>query len=98
MAKIIAKPLAQIEKCLSWYLQPSVNAESWDNVGLLVGSGKFSKEAKSVQTILLCNDLTLKVVEEAIEKKTDLIIAYHPPMFRPLKTIGYNSWKVIFYS
>ena len=35
----------------------------------------------------------LPLVEEALEKQADLIISYHPPIFRPLKRITQKSWK-----
>jgi len=33
------------------------------------------------------------VMDEAIEKKTDLIISYHPPLFQPIKSITSHAWK-----
>lgn len=42
---------------------------------------------RDIKTILLTNDLTENVMIEAIEKNTDLIISYHPPVFSPLKKI-----------
>lgn len=54
----------------------------YDNSGLQIGSYK-----KSVQRILLCLDLTPQVVKEAIDHSVDLIVAHHPPLFRPLKRI-----------
>ena len=59
-----------------------------DNVGLQVGS------AENVLTnILLCLDLTEKVVEDAIKRKCSLIISHHPLLFRPLKKIDTQSDK-----
>lgn len=48
-----------------------------------------SSEANTVDTsrILLTIDLTQSVAEEAIEKKTNLVLAYHPFIFRGLKLI-----------
>jgi dinuclear metal center YbgI/SA1388 family protein len=85
--------LASVEQALNGWLKPKVFAESWDNVGLLMGSGRSTREEKNVSNILLCNDLTTKVVKEAISSKSDLIIAYHPPIFSPLKAVAYGSWK-----
>ena len=65
-------------------------AESWDNVGLLIEPSS----PKSVTKIGLCNDLTLDVMNEMVEAKADLIIAYHPPIFRPLKALRQSQWKV----
>ena len=68
---------------------PSSLAESWDNVGLLIEpSGE-----KAVKTVFLTNDLTEPVLEEAIQSNTDLIISYHPPLFRPFKRLTSKSWK-----
>ena len=69
---------------------PSHLAGSWDNVGLLIEpSGE-----KTVKKILLTNDLTEPVMNESLKKETDLILSYHPPIFRPLKRITSKSWKV----
>lgn len=32
-------------------------------------------------------------MEEALQKKADLILSYHPPIFRPLKHITWKTWK-----
>ncbi|ODV96129.1 hypothetical protein PACTADRAFT_41068 [Pachysolen tannophilus NRRL Y-2460] len=63
--------------------------KTWDNTGLLVDSS--STEAITTTTdinILLTIDLTKSVVDEAIKLKTDLILAYHPFIFRGLKAIN----------
>ncbi|XP_060137624.1 NIF3-like protein 1 isoform X1 [Zootoca vivipara] len=64
-------------------------AESWDNVGLLVEPSP----PHSVRTLFLTNDLTEEVMEEALQKKADLILSYHPPIFQPLKRITWKTWK-----
>ncbi|MCB9852986.1 MAG: Nif3-like dinuclear metal center hexameric protein [Phycisphaerales bacterium] len=61
-------------------IAPTWLAADWDNVGLLVGS-----EDWPAKRILLTIDLTPEVATEAIEKKTDVVIAYHPPIFRAVK-------------
>lgn len=71
---------------------PKSLAESWDNVGLLVEP----VTKKNVRKILLTNDLTEDVMEEAVNLCTDLIISYHPPIFAPLKSITGRTWKVRF--
>ncbi|XP_055911595.1 NIF3-like protein 1 [Eupeodes corollae] len=65
-------------------------AEKWDNVGLLI---EPYQKKEVIKNIFLTNDLTLNVMEEAMEKKADLIISYHPPIFAPLKRISQNNWK-----
>ncbi|MDA1027235.1 MAG: Nif3-like dinuclear metal center hexameric protein, partial [Planctomycetota bacterium] len=63
-------------------IAPVQLAEDWDNVGLLVGStGDLARR------VLLCIDLTEAVLDEAVRKKIDAIVAYHPPIFSPRKTI-----------
>ena len=54
---------------------PRELAESWDNVGLLVGD----PEAE-VRRVLVALDVTPQVVAEAIEKGCQLIAAHHPVM------------------
>jgi dinuclear metal center YbgI/SA1388 family protein len=63
-------------------IAPTRYAEPWDNVGLLVGDTD-QKIGKALLTI----DYTPVVAEEARVKKCDCIIAYHPPIFEPLKRI-----------
>lgn len=64
-------------------------AASWDNVGLLVEP----TQPKVVSSVLLTNDLTEDVMEEALRLNTDLIVTYHPLIFVPLKSITTQSWK-----
>ena len=71
-------------------LAPLTLAESWDNVGLLVEPS----QPKTINKILLTNDLTESVMDEAIASSIDLIYSYHPPIFASLKKITTSSWKV----
>jgi dinuclear metal center YbgI/SA1388 family protein len=64
-------------------LAPLNLAQSWDNVGLLAGD----PNAK-VQRVMLCIDLTPPVAEEAIRGKVDLVMAYHPPLFKPISRLS----------
>jgi dinuclear metal center YbgI/SA1388 family protein len=63
-------------------------AESWDNVGLLLGDLD-----QSIRRGMLCIDLTEPVLAEAVQQKADLIVAYHPPIFQPLKSLTTKTWK-----
>ncbi|QDU77831.1 GTP cyclohydrolase 1 type 2 [Bremerella volcania] len=65
---------------------PRQLAESWDNVGLLVGD-----PAQAIQGIVTCLTVTPEVVDEAIEADADLIVTHHPMPFRPLKQITTNT-------
>ena len=57
-------------------------AQSWDNVGLLIGDPQ-----KDVKRILLTIDITKDVLAEAKKQKIDLIISYHPVIWDGLKKI-----------
>lgn len=60
--------------------------KTWDNTGLLLDSS--SDNIKSDQlNILLTIDLTQSVAEEAVKKSANFIVAYHPFIFRGLKSI-----------
>ena len=67
-------------------IAPTGLAQDWDNVGLLVGD-----PAAPIRRILACIDLTPAVVEESIRKRIDLILAYHPPIFKPISTLRADS-------
>ena len=54
---------------------PRELAESWDNVGLLVGSGE-----REVKKILVALDITETVAQEALDTGSGLIVAHHPVM------------------
>ena len=60
-------------------LAPLHLAEPWDNVGLLVGD----RDA-SIDQAMTCLTITPPVVDEAIERGVDLIIAHHPLPFKPV--------------
>jgi dinuclear metal center YbgI/SA1388 family protein len=63
-------------------LAPPTLQETYDNVGLLTG------DAEAVCTGVICSlDCTEEVVEEAIQKKCNLIVAHHPIVFSGLKKI-----------
>ncbi|SMB89916.1 dinuclear metal center protein, YbgI/SA1388 family [Desulfonispora thiosulfatigenes DSM 11270] len=81
MASRVKDVIKQFEQ-----LAPKEYAEKWDNVGLMLGSID-----SNVQKILVTLDVTLHVVNEAIEKGIDLIIAHHNPMFNPLANITLDN-------
>lgn len=57
---------------------------SFDNTGLLL-EAPYRPHLKN--SVLLTVDLTKAVADEAIARKDSIIIAYHPIIFRPLKSI-----------
>ena len=66
---------------------PSALQESYDNCGLQVG------DPSAVATgVLCCVDVTEAVIQEAIERGANVIIAHHPLLFKGLKRIGTSSY------
>lgn len=63
-------------------LSPLAYAEDFDNVGLLVGNSETEATG-----ILVCHDALENVVDEAIAKKCNLIVCFHPIIFSGLKKI-----------
>jgi len=61
-------------------------AADWDNVGLLAGD-----PAAPCRRALLTIDMTPAVLAEARRFRADLIVAYHPPLFRPIKSLRADS-------
>lgn len=67
-------------------IAPHGLAQSWDNVGVLLGDLRAA-----VRRTVLCIDLTPEVADELIEHKSDMVICYHPPIFRPIKHLRVPS-------
>ena len=64
-------------------LAPCSYAESWDNVGLLVGDWE-----KEIRTVFLAVDATDHVIEEACLAGADMLITHHPLIFSGLKSVN----------
>ena len=58
-------------------------AESWDNVGLLVGSPD-----QEVTSILIGLDPTNTLIEEALTSDANTVVTHHPVIFQPLSSIN----------
>lgn len=67
-------------------IAPTRLAAAWDNVGLLAGDLDAS-----CGRVLLTIDMTPAVLAEARRLRSDMIVAYHPPIFRPIKTLRAQS-------
>ncbi len=63
-------------------IAPLEFAESWDNVGLLVGNRNGD-----ITGAMTCLTLTNKTLHEAIQKNVELVICHHPIPFKPLNKI-----------
>lgn len=74
--------IAEIER-----FAPLAYQESYDNCGLLTGH-----QNQDVSGAILCLDCTEAVVEEAIQKKCNLIIAHHPIIFSGLKKLNGKNY------
>jgi dinuclear metal center YbgI/SA1388 family protein len=64
--------------------------KSFDNTGLLL-EAPFYPERRNRNSVLLTIDLTKAVAEEAIANKHSVVVAYHPIIFRGLKSITLND-------
>ncbi len=61
---------------------PAALAESWDNVGLLVGDHQ-----QGVQRVMTCLTVTPASADEAVAKRADLVVSHHPLPFRPVSRL-----------
>ena len=68
-------------------LAPISLKEDYDNVGLLVGESNWECSGT-----MICLDVTEAVIEEAIAKKCNLVIAHHPIIFGGLKKITAHNY------
>ena len=65
----------------SW--APTAGAESYDNIGLLVGL-----EDMEVNGVLINLDMTEAVIDEAIRREVNMIVAHHPIWFAGRKRLN----------
>jgi len=68
-------------------IAPAVYQESYDNSGLIIGNRQAELKA-----VLLCLDVTEAVLEEAIAKGANLVLAHHPIIFGGLKRLNGNNY------
>ncbi|MBO0948755.1 Nif3-like dinuclear metal center hexameric protein [Fibrella forsythiae] len=66
---------------------PPAYQESYDNAGLIVGDPNVP-----VTGVLVSLDTTEAIVDEAIEKGCNLIVAHHPIVFKGLKKINGKNY------
>jgi len=69
-------------------LYPKSLAYDKDPIGLHIGNA-----GRALTKAIITLDVTVDVVDEAIEKGANLIIAHHPFIYRPLKTIHTDTVK-----
>ena len=63
-------------------MAPLSYAEDFDNVGLIVGN-----KSQDISSILVAHDALEEVIEEAINRKCNLVVCFHPILFAGLKKI-----------
>ena len=69
-------------------IAPPNLAESWDNVGVMLGS-----KNQKVNKVLCALDINEAVVQEAICSAADCIVTHHPLFFKPLYCIDFDTPK-----
>jgi dinuclear metal center YbgI/SA1388 family protein len=80
-------------------------AAEWDNVGLLIGDAQAvlppagraaAKSSRAEGRLLLCIDLTEEVLAEAQAAKAGMVMAYHPPIFKPIARVTAGEAPVVY--
>jgi dinuclear metal center YbgI/SA1388 family protein len=71
---------------------PLATQESYDNAGLITGHREME-----VTSALLCVDATEEVLDEAVAAGANFVIAHHPIIFHPLRSLagGSNVERVV---
>ncbi|MBR0386681.1 MAG: Nif3-like dinuclear metal center hexameric protein [Clostridia bacterium] len=67
---------------------PFDTQEPWDNSGFLVG-----EQDAEVTGILFALDVTMDVIDEALQKGANLIVTHHPLMFDPLRRLTGDTYE-----
>ncbi len=83
MSKAVARTntVADVEAALD-ALAPFRYAAEWDNVGLLAGRPEWP-----VRRVLLAVDLTDAVAAEALRRAANVLVVYHPPIFKGIRSV-----------
>lgn len=63
-------------------------AESWDNVGLMVGDPD-----RDIKKVLVSIEANEEIILEAINEQADLIVTHHPFLFKGVKNITTDTYK-----
>ena len=82
--------IRQVVEALDVLAPPALAAE-WDNVGLLVGDA-----GAPVGKLLLCVDLTAEVLAEAVRARAQMVLAYHPVIFKPARRVTAGAAPVVY--
>jgi GTP cyclohydrolase I len=63
-------------------------AESYDNVGLILGNPETR-----INKILVCLDINDSIADYAINNKIDMIVSHHPILFKAIKKIAVDNYS-----
>jgi dinuclear metal center YbgI/SA1388 family protein len=66
---------------------PPQYQESYDNAGLIVGN-----MSETVKGVLVCLDSTEAIVDEAVQRGCNIIVAHHPIVFKGLKRLNGKNY------
>ena len=70
-------------------------AARWDNVGLLLESPFLHVSHVEDLSVRVCIDLTTEVVNEAAAAKEQLIVTYHPQLFKATNSLTLSSHRAL---
>lgn len=73
----VADLLSAVER-----IAPLAYAAEWDNVGLLAGRPEWP-----AAQVLLAIDLTDPVAAEALRRRANVLVLYHPPIFKSIRAV-----------
>jgi dinuclear metal center YbgI/SA1388 family protein len=76
MSLTVAESVARLAEVI-----PLAKAAAWDAVGLQVG-----ETTAGAEVVAVCHEVTDAVIDAASANNVDLLIAYHPLLFRPART------------
>ena len=77
--------LQELLSIFEQHVPPRLAAE-WDNVGLLVG-----RQQATIHRVMTTLDITTDTLQEAIDRRADLIVTHHPLPFKSLSRITDES-------
>lgn len=77
--------IKEIIKTIEKFAPPHI-AWDKDNIGLQVGNSE-----NKITNIFLTLDLTFEALNQALQKKCNLIITHHPLIFSPLRKLNFES-------
>lgn len=82
--------MSKLKELLSSFEQfwPSSHADEWDRVGLITGS-----RHKDISKVLVSVDLTLAVIEEALDIGAQCIVSHHPLLLRGINSVSDDELK-----